>query len=180
MHEVKLRHALAALLPFLLLGLTPPNSAAQSGASHILPAPRHLLFVYGSLVKSPVAISSSTIQVMPQVKVEATPDQGKKAATYSGVSLAELLGQAGVSLNDPSGKKNSFSVTAIGKGGKQVALPPSAVRSLLHGGDLVVADAINGKPLPKSVGPLEFIVATDKDSSRWVPNLARIRIDSAK
>lgn len=181
MHERKLRYVSAMLWPLLFLGLTPPHSAAQARSPRVLNPPKQLLLIDGKLVPHPLAISVGSIRVMPQVKVKVTPGEEKKSATYSGVLLATLLKQVGVPIGSQSAGKASFTVTAIGGSGEKVVLPPAEANSLLHGNnELIVADAVNGKPLPKQTGPLQLIITTDKNSSRWVKDLTRIQVNPSQ
>jgi hypothetical protein len=100
--------------------------------------------------------------------------------TYSGVPLATLLQK----VNAPLGKElhggamTSF-VVATGSDGYSVVLSLAEVDAEFRAGQVLVADAREGKPLEKN-GPFQLIVSDDKRPARWVHNLASVTLQNAR
>lgn len=134
--------------------------------------PKNLFAVTGK-VDHPFAISVSVLRNMPQIQVNVVRDN--RSVTYAGVSLKDLLAKAVLSAD--SAKPNQLALTAINLGGNPITLSPECTQAVFRDGtQVIVADAINGKPLKDDSGPLMLIVPNEKPSAQIVPNLARIRV----
>jgi hypothetical protein len=174
MDRTKALRYCAWLLSFALLLILPVKSPAQLDSDAIRGAPVNVLFIYGNVAHT-VAIDSKLIRTMPQVQVKMMGGDNSKTETYSGVPLKNLLIRAGVTAAE------SLSLAAVGNDGNKVALSPAETDAVFQdGSQIIVADAMNGKSLDASNGPLMLIVSGDKGSAHWVRNLARIQVNTAK
>jgi carboxypeptidase family protein len=96
--------------------------------------------------------------------------------TYSGVPIDLLLLAAHAPLGDQlHGKAITTGVIARGSDGYEVLLSLAEVDPAFHGGDVIVADALDGKPIEKN-GPFQLVVSEDKRPARWVRNLVSISL----
>jgi hypothetical protein len=96
--------------------------------------------------------------------------------TYSGVPIDLLLLAAHAPLGDQlHGKAMTTGVIARGSDGYEVLLSLAEVDPAFHGGDVIVADALDGKPIEKN-GPFQLVVSEDKRPARWVRNLVSISL----
>jgi len=68
---------------------------------------------------------------------------------------------------------------AEGSDGYKAVYSLGEVNPALHDATVLVADALNGKPLPED-GPLKLIATREKHPSRWVRNLVAIRVEAAQ
>jgi hypothetical protein len=96
--------------------------------------------------------------------------------TYSGVPIDLLLIAARAPLGDQlHGKAMTMGVVARGSDGYEVLLSLAEIDPAFHSGDVIVADAMDGKPIEKN-GPLQLVVSEDKRPARWVRNLTTLTL----
>jgi DMSO/TMAO reductase YedYZ molybdopterin-dependent catalytic subunit len=137
-----------------------------AGFSPIARAADALLTIDGDVTK-PVVLSEADFKALPHTSVSIAAD------TYSGVALSGLLKMAGVPLQDDlKGKDVAKYLHAQGADGfvAVFALPE------FDTGVFVVADSLNGAPLPQGTGVLQLISPGEKRHSRWIKQLATLRI----
>jgi DMSO/TMAO reductase YedYZ molybdopterin-dependent catalytic subunit len=105
----------------------------------------------------------------------------KADETYSGVSLIDLLASMGVPHGkDLHGKGLSEYIVATGSDGYKAVLALAEVDPEFHPGDVIVADAMDGKPLDAQNGPFKLVVTEDKRPARSVRNLVSIEVKTAE
>ena len=125
---------------------------------------------------SSVAISRADFAAIPHVTSTVHNAHTDATETYSGVSLAALLGQVNAPLGkELRGEAMTTYVIATGTDGYSVVFSLAEVDPSFHGGQIIVADTREGKPLGKS-GPFQLIVSDDKRPARWVHNLDSITL----
>jgi hypothetical protein len=101
--------------------------------------------------------------------------------TYSGVLLIELLKQVGAPVGkDVHGKALAEYVVATGSDGYKAVLALAEIEPDFHPGDVLVADAMDGKPLDSKTGPFRLVVTEDKRPARSVRNLVSVELKSAE
>ena len=100
--------------------------------------------------------------------------------SYSGVRLADLLTKIGAPLgSDLHGKALANYIVATGSDGYKAVLALGEVDPGFHPGEVIVADAMDGKPLDEHNGPLKLVVE-DKRPARSVRNLVAIELKSVQ
>ena len=110
---------------------------------------------------------------LPRQKAEV---KGKGGTAYEGVSLAEVLRFAGVSFDKhPRGRAASY-VLVEGGDGYRAVLALAEVDPKVSDRTVLLADRLDGKPLPAGAGPFRLVVPGDKIPSRWVKQVVRIGV----
>lgn len=105
----------------------------------------------------------------------------KADETYVGVRLADLLAKMGAPLGkDLRGAALANFLIATGSDGYQAVLALSEIDPSFHSSEVLVADTTNGQPLDAKSGPFKLVVTEDKRPARWVRNLIRLELKSAK
>jgi DMSO/TMAO reductase YedYZ molybdopterin-dependent catalytic subunit len=118
---------------------------------------------------------------MPHISATCHNSHTNADETYSGVRLADLLGKVGAPLGDQlRGKALANYVVASGSDGYAAVLALGEIDPSFHPGDVLVADAMDGKPLDAHSGPLKLVVTEDKRPARSVRNLVSIELKSAQ
>ena len=155
--------------------------AQGGGPTVVSPAGSTDLAVFSYPYHEPAAFTPSQIHAMPHVKVTIHhPDAGADE-TYSGVRLADLLAKLGVPLGkELHGDSLAIYVTAHGSDGYEALLSLAEIDPEFHPGEVIVADAMNGKPLDSHDGPLKLVVSEDKRPARCVRNLVTIDVLSSR
>ncbi len=101
--------------------------------------------------------------------------------TYSGVPLIELLKQVGAPVGkDVHGKALAEYVVATGSDGYKAVLALAEAEPDFHPGDVLVADAMNGKPLDAKTRAVSAVVTDDKRPARSVRNLVSVELKAAE
>jgi hypothetical protein len=120
----------------------------------------------------------ATLATLPHKTITVYNEHAKVNQTYSGVELMDLLKPLGVP-EKPRGKDLRLYLVAQGSDGYQVVYSIGEVAPDVHDGTVMVADALEGKPIGET-GPLQLVLTGEKRPARWVHNLVAIRVLSAE
>jgi hypothetical protein len=146
------------------------TSAAEKDAL-LLIAPRHDLW----------RLAPAELKAMPHTTVTIHNSHTNADETYSGVRVADLLAKMNAPLGgDLRGEALANYVVATGSDGYQAVLALAEIDPSFHPGEVLVADAMDGKPLDEHSGPMRLVVTEDKRPARWVRNLVSIELKSVK
>ncbi len=128
-----------------------------------------------------VAYKVADLQSMPRTTVTIHNAHTDADETYSGVRLSDILAPLGVPLGkDLRGAALALCVLATGADDYHAVLALAEIDPAFHPGEVLVADTLNGQPIPASAGPFRLIVSEDKRPARAVHNLVSIELKSAK
>lgn len=119
----------------------------------------------------------SAFASLPHKSVTVHNEHTKADETYSGVPLIDLLTKVGVPAN-PHGKDLALYLVATGADGYRVVYSVAEVNPDVHDATVIVADALDGKPLTD--GPFKLVANRDTRPARWVHNLATIRVIASR
>ena len=123
-------------------------------------------------VSKPLTLTTADLQSMPRMTVLVEQQGGQ--ARYEGVLAGEILKRAGARLGrDLSGKAY---VRASAKDGYAVVFSLAELDQEFTPNDIIIADTLDGKPLPATQGPLRLIAPRDKHGSRFVRMLQRLEV----
>jgi hypothetical protein len=148
-----------------------PAVAASEKNDLLLSAPAH----------EPVRLSATDFTVLPHITVTFHNTHTNADETYSGVRLSDLLAKLGAPLGDAlRGKALANYVVAAGSDGYKSVLALGEVDPSFHPGEVIVADAMDGKPLDAHSGPFKLVVTEDKRPARSVRNLVSLELRSAQ
>jgi hypothetical protein len=127
----------------------------------------------------PTNLSPFDVKAMPHILVSVHNSHTNADETYSGVRLADLLIKMGAPLGiELHGEALANYIVATGSDGYQAVLAIGEVDPSFHPGEVIVADAMNGKPLDAHSGPFKLVVTEDKRPARSVRNLTTIELKS--
>lgn len=126
-------------------------------------------------VPHPLTVSADQIRIRPHLKLEVT-EHGKKIS-YSGVSLSDLLHEAGTPSGPAlKGKALTSYVLAQARDGYQVLFALAEFDPAFTDKQVLLADSADGKPLSESQGPLRLVVSGEKKPARSIRMLAKITV----
>ena len=120
--------------------------------------------------------TAATLAPLPHVTIALYNAHTKTTQSYTGVPLITLLTRLGFPAT-PHGKDLRYYLVAAGADGYQVVYSGGEVTPDLHDGTVLVADAVDGKPLADS-GPLQLVTTGEKRPARWVRNLVQVQVKS--
>ncbi len=122
-----------------------------------------------------------TLSEYPHVAVTIFDHHTNATETYSGVPLIDLLAHLGVPHgNTLRGKALANYIVATGSDGYKSVVALAEIDPEFHPGQVLVCDAMDGKPLGDKTGPFRLIVSEDKRPARSVRNLVSIEVETAK
>lgn len=119
----------------------------------------------------------AALAALPHKTVTVYNEHVKACQTYTGVPLIDLLTRLGVP-DKPHGKDLRLYLVAEGSDGYKAVYSVAEVNPDVHGATVIVADALDGKPLGDS-GPMQLVATGEKRPARWVRNLVAIRVLTA-
>jgi hypothetical protein len=123
----------------------------------------------------PTALSPSQFKTLPHITVTFHNSHTNADETYSGVRVADLLTPLGAPLgSELHGVALTSYLVATGADGYEAVLALAEVDPGFHPGEVIVADAMNGKPLDEHAGPFKLVVTEDKRPARSVRNLVSL------
>ena len=126
-------------------------------------------------------MSATDFKSLPHITVTFHNSHTSADESYSGVRLADLLAKLGAPLGDAlRGKALANYVVAAGSDGYKSVLALGEIDPNFHPGEVIVADAIDGKPLDLHSGSFKLVVTEDKRPARSVRNLISIDLRSAQ
>jgi hypothetical protein len=164
--------ALSALA--FLLCIPNPHLTAQEMHHHAPAIPSTSLTI--TYEGKTVALSPSELAALPHTTVTVFNAHSKVNETYSGVPLTTLLSK----LDVPQGEKvrGALFMTGIiteGTDGYKVLYSLAEVDPIIHTGQVLVADTLNGKPIAAD-GTFKLVSTEEKRPARWVRNLDKISV----
>lgn len=125
----------------------------------------------------PTGLTLAQLRALPHITVTFHNSHTNADETYSGVRVADLLTPLGAPLGkELYGVALMTFVVATGSDGYQAVLALAEVDPSFHLGEVIVADAMNDKPLDEHNGPLKLVVTQDKRPARSVRNLVSIEL----
>jgi hypothetical protein len=126
-----------------------------------------------------VSYKLGDLQSMPRTTVTIHNAHTDADETYTGVRLSDILAPLGVPLGkDLRGSALALCVLATGSDDYHVVVALAEIDPAFHPGEVLVADTMNGKPIPAETGPFRLVVTEDKRPARAVRNLVSIELKS--
>ena len=152
-----------------------PAPAGGMQASQLAPpaGPLTVTFAAQSSEWTPAALAALPHTTVTVYNLHTNADE-----TYSGVPFMDLLVPLGVP-REQLGKMVSLYLEAVGSDGYIAVYSVAEVNPTMHNATVIVADSEDGKPLA-AAGPFKLIDTRDKLPTRWVRNLAAIRVLTAE
>lgn len=129
-------------------------------------------------VSNPLQISLEELSKMPHANTVLKDKQGN-AHTYKGVPVVEILAKANVA-KEAHGTGLSKYVLVKCADGYQVLFSLAELDKDFTDKNVIIADSMDGKPLPESKGPLRIIAEGEKKPARSSFQVTELIIGSVK
>ncbi|MBV8327477.1 molybdopterin-dependent oxidoreductase [Chryseobacterium sp.] len=131
-------------------------------------------------VSKPLEMTLTDLSKMPR-KEASLKDKDGSIHLYKGVSLQDILAKAGVpSGKELHGENLSKYLLARCTDGYQVLFSLAELDASVADKNVIVADMVDGKPLPESRGPLRLIAEGEKKPARSSYQLESLIIGQIK
>ena len=152
------------LILTLLLFAGPPQAPAAAADSLVVD-------VAGRIV----VLRAADLAPLPRDTVRAS-FHGGPTLTYSGVRLADVLRLAGVPIDSLHGPQLVRRVLVEAADGYHALFSLVELAPGLGDRVVIVADRLDGKPLPATEGPWRLLVPGDGAHARWVRQVTALRV----
>lgn len=131
-------------------------------------------------VTTPLNLSLADLMAMPQTAIS-KPDRDGGAHTYTGVSLQDILTKAGATLGGQlRGENLTKYVLVSASDGYQVVFALAEMDKDFLERKLILAEQMDGKPLPDADGPFRIVIQDEKKQARNIKQVTEIKIAFAK
>jgi DMSO/TMAO reductase YedYZ molybdopterin-dependent catalytic subunit len=158
---------LALLLP------AAPKTRAQAAAA----PPTTAELRVGGAVSTPLVLTDTDLKKMPRKTITVLNPHDKKTETYEGVPLEQILQKAGVPHGEElRGKSMATYVIFEAEDGYRVVFSLAELDPGILDSDVLVADTLDGAPMPTKVGPFRLVAPHEKRPARWIRMLKSITV----
>ncbi|WP_345990196.1 molybdopterin-dependent oxidoreductase [Chryseobacterium sp. Chry.R1] len=132
-------------------------------------------------VAHPLDLSLSDLSKMPR-KDAVMKDKDGSSHIFTGVPIMDVLEKAGVSSGKALHGAENLSKYVLIKcsDGYQVLFSLAELDASIQDKNVIIADTVDGKPLPKEKGPLRIIAEGEKKPARSSYQVKEIFINSIK
>lgn len=138
-----------------------------------------VLTVSGDVTK-PLTLQAADLKAMPHTTVTGK-DKDEKEHEYGGIALVDLLKQAGTTLGGELCGKNLVKYAIIkAADGYEVLFALPEIDPEFASRTILLADSVDGHPLPQGVGPYRIIVPGEKKPARWIRDVKSIEVRFAR
>jgi DMSO/TMAO reductase YedYZ molybdopterin-dependent catalytic subunit len=128
-------------------------------------------------VTTPLTLTIDDLKKLPRKTLSVVNPHEKKTEIYEGVLLMDLLKKAGApqgeALRGPA--MSTYLLFQAADGYRALFSLPELDPAFLDS-DVLVADTLDGNPLPAKVGPFRLVAPHDKRPARWIRMLNSITV----
>jgi DMSO/TMAO reductase YedYZ molybdopterin-dependent catalytic subunit len=170
MHRIALLAVFVALCSFSF-AQQPAQMKAASGPSE---------FKIGGAVTTPLTISVEDLKKMPRKTLRVENAHAKTTEVYEGVPLEALLQKAGVPQGEQvRGAAMASYVLVEAADDYHVVFSLAELDSSFQDSEVLMADTMDGAPLPPDQGPFKLVAPHEKRPARWVKMVKSITVARA-
>lgn len=145
----------------------------------VLAQPSNAVLVIDGDVPEVRRFTAADLAEMPRATVTDPSPDGEQV--YEGVWLDQVLLAADVPEGGVlRGKSLTTYILAEASDGYQIVFSLAELSEEFGNVRVLVADRLNGKPLPEGVGPFRLIVPGDQEGGRWVREVERLTVHQLK
>jgi DMSO/TMAO reductase YedYZ molybdopterin-dependent catalytic subunit len=165
---------------FMLLAFFAAN-ASPSLSPTPPPAPTGTELHIGGAVQTPLALTAVDLKKMPRKTLTVSNPHTQKKETYEGVALEDLLKKAGIPGGEQMrGPAMAMYVIFEAADNYRVVFSLAELDSGILDSEVIVADTMDGAPLPEKVGPFRLVAPHEKRPARWIRMLKSITVVRAQ
>jgi DMSO/TMAO reductase YedYZ molybdopterin-dependent catalytic subunit len=161
-----MRRMLSTAAILLLLGF---SAWAQQAAPPAKPSAGPSDFKISGAVNMPLDLTVADLKAMPRKTLRVDNAHSKKAEVYEGVLVEDLLQKAGVPQGEQlRGPAMATYVLVEAADNYRVVFALEEFNSSFMDSEIIVADTMDGAPIPGALGPFRLVAPHEKRPARWV------------
>ena len=163
------------VVPVLLLVLFGCVTLTPTASAQTAPTTAELRIT--GAVATPLTLTVADLKKMPRKTLSVMNPHEKKQEGYEGVLLEEILHRAGVVQGEQlKGSALTTYILADAEDNYRVVFSLAELDSGILDSEVIVADTLNGAPLPPKQGPFKLIAPHEKRPARWVRMLKSLTV----
>jgi len=161
-----------------ILSLSTVSFARQSAPAKATTGPSE--FNIGGMVATPLTITAADLKKMPRKTLRVENTHANRTEVYEGVPLDALLQKAGVPQGEQvRGAAMADYVLIEAADDYHVVFALAELDSSFLDSEVLVADTMDGAPLPPDQGPFKLVAPHEKRPARWVKMVKSITVGRA-
>jgi DMSO/TMAO reductase YedYZ molybdopterin-dependent catalytic subunit len=126
-------------------------------------------FKIGGAVTTPLDLTTADLKTMPRKTLRVDNAHSKKTEVYEGVLVEDLLQKAGVAQGEQlRGPAMATYVLVEAADNYRVLFSLEEFNSSFTDSEIIVADTLDGAPMPAALGPFRLVAPHEKRPARWV------------
>jgi DMSO/TMAO reductase YedYZ molybdopterin-dependent catalytic subunit len=166
-------HRIVILAVFFALGSF--SFAQQPAQMKVATGPSE--FKIGGAVTTPLTVTVEELKKMPRKTLHVENAHARRTEVYEGVPLEALLQKAGVPQGEQvRGAAMSSYVLVEAADDYHVIFSLAELDSSFQESEVLVADTMDGAPLPPDQGPFKLVAPHEKRPARWVKMVKSITV----
>jgi DMSO/TMAO reductase YedYZ molybdopterin-dependent catalytic subunit len=166
------RIVLAALIVILLV-----HSTWAQQASPPKPSSGPANFKISGAVTTSLDLTAADLKGMPRKTLRVDNPHSKKTEVYEGVLVEDLLQKAGVPQGEQlRGQAMATYVLVEAADNYRVLFSLAEFNSSFQDSEIIVADTMDGAPIPGTLGPFRLVAPHEKRPARWVEMVKSITV----
>jgi DMSO/TMAO reductase YedYZ molybdopterin-dependent catalytic subunit len=120
-------------------------------------------------VTTPLDLTAADLKAMPRKTLKVDNAHSKKTEVYEGVLVEDLLKKAGVPQGEAlRGQAMATYVLVDAADNYRVLFSLEEFNSSFMDSEIIVADTMDGAPIPGALGPFRLVAPHEKRPARWV------------
>ncbi len=160
-----MRRIVFAAAIFLSLGFSAPARQAAPAKPSAGPSD----FKISGAVTTPLDLTAADLKGMPRKTLRVNNVHSKKTEVYEGVLVEDLLQKAGVPQGEQlRGAAMATYVLVEAADNYRVLFSLAEFNSSFQDSEIIVADTMDGAPIPGALGPFRLVAPHEKRPARWV------------
>ena len=126
-------------------------------------------FKISGAVTTPLDLTVADLKGLPRKTLHVENPHSKKMEVYEGVLIEDLLQKAGVPQGEQlRGQALATYVLVEAADNYRVIFSLAEFNSSFQDSEIIVADTMDGGPIPAALGPFRLVVPHEKRPARWV------------
>ena len=168
------------VLLFALLSHSYVRAQDGGGGKQAAAGDKQVMIKVEGEVTHPLELGPADLAKMRRVEVRSAEHDGKEHL-YSGVPLSDILQQAGVTMGPQLRGKNMAKYLLVkAADGYEVLFSLPELDSTFSSRVIILADQVDGSPLPANRGPFRIVVPGEKKPARWIWQVTNLVVRFAK
>ena len=134
-------------------------------------------FKIAGAVTTPLDLTAADLKAMPRKTLKVDNAHSKKTEVYEGVLVEDLLKKAGIAQGEAMrGQAMATYVLADAADDYRVVFALAEFNSSFMDSEIIVADTMDGAPIPGALGPFRLVAPHEKRPARWVEMLKSLTV----